>query len=106
MKVDPTRKIMLSRSIELSSVNSPKVPTWHASCQCLMTGNPSWGYLGCYSMGFGELRTSMVMQDMAIYTGLGPQNRVKAFMSSRREPLHWIALYDYVYKRYHLPLFI
>ena len=53
MKVDPVEKIMLSRSVELSDANSSKAPTWRASCQCLMTGNPSWGYPGRCSEGFG-----------------------------------------------------
>ena len=57
-------------------------------------------------MGFDELRNSTVTQETTICTGSDPRIRVKAFASSRREPLRWIALYNCVYKGYRLPLFI
>ena len=44
MKVDPIKKIMLTRSIELSGVNSPKAPTWRTSCRCSTTDSLPRGY--------------------------------------------------------------
>jgi hypothetical protein len=45
-KVDLTRKIILSGSVELLVVIAQKEPTWRASCRCLTTDNLPWGYLG------------------------------------------------------------
>jgi hypothetical protein len=46
IKIDPVRKMMLSKSIELLIVIAPQAPTWHASCQCLTTDSLPWGYPG------------------------------------------------------------
>ena len=46
MKVDPVEKIMLSRSVELSDANSPKAPTWRASCRCFTIDSLPRGYPG------------------------------------------------------------
>ena len=73
MKVDPIKKIMLSRSIELSDANSPKAPTWRASCRCFTTDSLPRGYPGQL---FGLRRIAEFggyAKRLTIYTGSGPR---------------------------------
>jgi hypothetical protein len=91
MKVDPVRKIMSSKSIELLIVIAPKAHTWCASCRCLTTDSLPWGYPGqlfelrCMLELDGERRDSrfILVQALDRWSSNNPT-------SSQCLPLHWI----------------
>jgi hypothetical protein len=57
MKVDPIRKNVLSRSVEVLSANPLKAPTWRTSCRCFTIDSLPWGVFGIVvrTLAYAEL---------------------------------------------------